>query len=228
MLGFGMGQGKFQKKDSLLKISKALGGTFRSLTRSPSPRMLGTTVEYLRLLILVLSDVMKPLLTAQRKNWKMTILPLAQVGMHLMMLYLLATDSYPFTKVRTLFTLTAEHLESLENSGGIYALLSIKSRSFYIGRTDNFQRRAQDHYYSAIKGDPQKVYTHVRSTGISQFFLVPLHVVDGALKDCVQTEAVFIKRLSPNLNTQLAKKRKNSRKRALLKFRKKRKPDDHE
>ena len=139
------------------------------------------------------------------------------------MILILFSDSKPFKSIRPLFTLTNEQVNNLANCEVVYALLSIESELFYIGRTDNVQRRARDHYYAALKGDPQKVYTHIRMKGISNYFLVPLHVIDPNVGDAIPTEGAFIKRLRPLLNTQHAKKRQKLRSRAPMKFRKKRK-----
>ena len=223
MLDLNLLQGKYKMEDAPKKIALAIIGTLPALSRFSNCRLLPVVIEFTKLMLLAISKVMKPLLTNDRREWKNKIMPVAKIGMFFMMLLVMFSDDSPFKSIRSFYTLTGAQLENLGNSEVIYALLSTQSEKFYIGRTDNFQRRARDHYYASVKGDPQKVYTHIRMNGISNYFLVPLHVIDPNVGDATATETGFIRRLRPHLNTQHAKKRKRTRSRAPIKLRKKKK-----
>ena len=159
------------KEKALEEIAYALVGTFGSISQTPSSQITNTTLAFIRLQRIALSDLLRPILTASRKEWKTSVLPVATTGYILSMLFLLGCQRNPFKKVKTFFTLSPSDLDHLSKCEVIYALLSVKSDQFYVGRTDNIHRRIREHYNAALKGDPKKLYTHMRAVGIHHFFL---------------------------------------------------------
>ncbi len=107
-----------------------------------------------------------------------------------------------------------------EHRNIIYCLMSLETRSFYVGRTNNMIRRYREHLTCAVKsGDEhQKLYHFMDLVGRHNFILVQIRqeFVNIGLE-----EVFLIKRLSPRLNTAHAKRRKRRRHRPVLHMRKK-------
>lgn len=89
--------------------------------------------------------------------------------------------------------------------GGIYALVSPASKLFYIGQTNNFNRRLTEHLKPNAKNTARstaRAHKFMRGAGAGTFVMVPL-VYSTKGDNLDHLERTLIRRLQPPLNTLL-------------------------
>ena len=121
------------------------------------------------------------------------------------------------------------HLKSIPKQNSVsqivYALTSLDSEMFYIGRTKDMMRRTKEHLTTSTLNTPphmHTLYTQLMKEGSHTYVLIPLQ---HATNDVNRLEQTFIKHLKPTLNGQQlhtacsAKQHSKRRKRAPISIR---------
>lgn len=110
-----------------------------------------------------------------------------------------AVDSNDLSIVHKVSCLQPQHL----NKHMVYAMVNLKHKKFYVGRTNNLLRRLSEHFRDALKhqreGTPtERVHAYMAHTDILRWTMCPIFSTNNILADVKLAETRMIKALGRN------------------------------